>query len=265
MDFNLLKKPNQYIIITLVSLAYILYGSGNVGIFKRFLPRLIIILVLCVISSVGIITEKTVSVNSDTVVNRQIIILDAGHGGFDGGAVSDDGTVEKNINLNISLKLAQMLKLNGFDVVMTREEDVATDTVDSEKIALRKKSDLENRLLLMEKYPQAVYISVHLNKFTTTAASGAQVFYTKNFEEAARLGLCVQQNIASLLQPTNKRVIKQGTSATYLLHNAKVPAIIVECGFLSNTAELKKLKDTEYQSQMAFAILCGVLKYYETE
>jgi len=234
-----------------------------VNFLKRISPQLIILLVLCLISSVGIITEKVISSSSSSVVNQKTIIIDAGHGGFDGGAVAADGTVEKDINLNISSKLEKMLKLYGFNVVMTRTEDIGTDDINSDKVASRKKSDLQNRLLLMKKYPDSIYVSVHLNKFTTTAASGAQVFYTKNYEEARVLGQSIQESIVNTLEPTNQRVIKQGTSATYLLHNAKVPAVIVECGFLSNKNDLKKLKNDEYRSQMAFAILGGILKYYE--
>lgn len=232
------------------------------GVFKRFLPRFIIVLVLCIISSVGIIREKTVQTGSQKILKCQTIIIDAGHGGFDGGAVALDGTSEKDINLNISLTLANMLKVSGYNVVLTRNEDTSTDSIDSDKIASRKKSDLKNRLSLMEKYPNSYYVSIHLNKFTTTAASGAQVFYSKNFDESKEIALCVQKSIVSMLQPTNKRVIKQGTSATYLLHNAKVPAIIVECGFLSNSAELLKLKDEDYQNQMSFAIFGGIIDYF---
>ncbi len=189
-------------------------------------------------------------------------MANASHGGFDGGAVASDGTVEKDINLNISKKLAKMLSLGGYDIIMTRNEDIGTDDTDSTVIAQRKKSDLRNRLALMEKYPDAIYISVHLNKFTTSAASGAQVFYSKNFEESAVLGQCIQNSVVKLLQPQNDRVIKQGTSSTFLLHNAKIPAIIIECGFLSNQNELSKLKNEDYQSQMAFAIAGGVIEYY---
>ena len=244
--------------------AYIIldmYRGGILNIFKRFIPRLIIVLVMCIISAIGIFTEKNLTANKEISQNRKIVIIDAGHGGFDGGAVADDGTVEKDINLKISHKLSTMLQFSGIDVIMTRTEDIGTDNTDSKIIANRKKSDLQNRLALMEKYPQALYISVHLNKFTTSAASGTQVFYTKNFPEASKLGQSVQDSVVKMLQPENKRVIKQGTSGTFLLHNAKIPAIIIECGFISNYNELIKLKKEEYQSQIAFAIMGGVLDY----
>lgn len=192
--------------------------------------------------------------------SRPTIIIDAGHGGFDGGAVASDGTVEKDINLSIAKKLCDMLNFNGYEVIMTRTEDIGTDSVDG-SIASRKKSDLKNRLELMNKHSDSIYVSIHLNKFTTSAANGTQVFYSDNFDESIELGNCIQKSVVEKLQPDNKRVIKKGTPSTYILHNAKVPAVIVECGFLSNDTELKKLKDTEYQSQMAFAILGGILEF----
>lgn len=147
---------------------------------------------------------------------------------------------------------------------MTRTEDIGTEDDQSEAIAKRKKSDLSNRLQLMKDNPDAIFVSVHLNKFTTSAANGAQVFYTKNYDEAYKLALSVQSTIKNLIQPENPRVVKQGTSSTYLLKNATVPAVIVECGFLSNPAELEKLKNEDYQSQMAFAIACGIIDFLET-
>lgn len=104
-------------------------------------------------------------------------------------------------------------------------------------------------------------MSIHLNKFTTSAANGAQVFYTKNYKEAFDLAQSLQQSIKTLIQPENNRVVKQGTSSTFLLKNAAVPAVIVECGFLSNSVELEKLKNEDYQSKMAFAVVCGITDY----
>lgn len=193
---------------------------------------------------------------------RQVIILDAGHGGFDGGAVATDGTVEKDINLKIALTLKEFLEQGGFEVLMTRESDVSTDDVETDKIATRKKSDLKNRLGLMRDNPQAVFVSIHLNKFTTSAANGSQVFYGAERKESKVLGDCIQKSIVRLLQPENTRVNKQATSSTYLLYNATVPAVLVECGFLSNSAELKRLKDEEYQKKMAFSIFCGITSFY---
>ena len=229
--------------------------------FKRFLPQLVVILTLCIMSGVGIIHEKIAPTSASAAPTRKVII-DAGHGGFDGGAVAPDGTVEKDINLEISKRLCAFLKLQGFEVLMTRTEDLGTEDSSDAAIQSRKKSDLQNRLKMMSDNPDALYVSIHLNKFTTSAANGAQVFYTKNFDEARVLGDCIQQSIVYFLQPENSRVIKQGTSSTYLLKNAKVPAVIVECGFLSNKTELARLKTQEYQSQMAFSIAAGICDFY---
>ena len=183
--------------------------------FKRFLPQLVVILTLCIMSGVGIIHEKIAPTSASASPTRKVII-DAGHGGFDGGAVAPDGTVEKDINLEISKRLCAFLKLQGFEVLMTRTEDLGTEDSSDAAIQSRKKSDLQNRLKMMSDNPDALYVSIHLNKFTTSAANGAQVFYTKNFDEARVLGDCIQQSIVYFLQPENSRVIKQGTSSTYL-------------------------------------------------
>ncbi len=230
---------------------------------RRVAPQLAVLGVICLIASAGYVKQAIVPANAG-VTNVKKIIIDAGHGGFDGGAVAKDGTVEKDINLQISLKVSQMLKYSGYEVIMTRDDDTGTEDDESATIISRKKSDLSNRLSLMKNNPDAIYVSIHLNKFTTSAASGAQVFYTKNYDEARQLAESVQTSITSLIQPENTRVVKQGTSSTYLLKNATVPAVIVECGFLSNHLELERLKTQDYQSQMAFAIAYGIINFFES-
>lgn len=144
---------------------------------------------------------------------------------------------------------------------MTRTTDTGTEDSSEAAIAVRKKSDLQNRLSLMKKYPNAIYVSVHLNKFTTTSASGAQVFYSQKHDNAKILAQNIQKKMVELIQPENTRVIKRGTDSTYLLKYATIPAVIVECGFLSNSRELEKLKNTEYQKQLSFAIAAGIMDY----
>lgn len=229
---------------------------------KKSLFCLLTVFIICTVSGIGFSAAEK-SFTSAEQEQRPIIIVDAGHGGFDGGAVANDGTAEKDINLNIAVFLKGFLEQSGFEVILTRDSDRGTDDDISEKIAVRKKSDLRNRLNLMQKYPDAIFVSVHLNKFTTSAASGAQVFYSKNHSNSPRLGQCVQGSIISLLQKENTRVIKQATSSTYLLNNATIPAIIVECGFLSNAGDLALLKDEAYQRKMAFCIYSGIKEYYK--
>ncbi len=229
---------------------------------KRFTPQFVLLSIICVIATFGYIKSEVIGVGSLAEISHTIII-DAGHGGFDGGASASDGTVEKDINLNISQKLSEILRLNGYKVIMTRDSDTGTEDDTSLEIAKRKKSDMSNRLQLMMDNADAVFVSIHLNKFTTSSANGAQVFYTKNYKQAYDLANCVQNSVKKLLQPENTRAIKQGTSSTYLLKNAAVPAIIVECGFLSNDNELEKLKDNDYQLQMAIAIAGGIMDFYK--
>ncbi len=176
--------------------------------------------------------------------------------------MANDGTLEKEINLNIARNLREILEFNGFSVIMTREGDVGTDSLENANISARKRSDLNNRLKLMKRYSDAVFVSVHLNKFTTSAASGAQVFYSKKMDESMQLAESIQASFVSILQPENKRVVKQGSSSAFLLKNATIPAVIVECGFLSNHRELLLLKDEEYQKKIAFTIASGILDFY---
>ena len=232
------------------------------NLFKRFIPQIIVLSIVCIIAAFGYVKNDVIGVNA-VPLNAKTIIIDAGHGGFDGGALASDGTVEKDINLCIAQKLSAILRINGYNVIMSRETDTGTEDDESDVIAKRKKSDLSNRLQLMKDNPDAIYVSIHLNKFTTSTVNGAQVFYTKNYEQAYELANCVQTSIKTLIQPENKRVVKQGTSSTYLLKNAQVPAIIVECGFLSNKAELERLKKEDYQTQMAIAIAGGIIDFYE--
>ena len=228
---------------------------------RHFTSQIVTILMICFLVGVGVLRDIVINANADTD-RRPTVILDAGHGGFDGGAVAADGTVEKSINLNIALRLGEILRFDGWRVVMTRTEDTGTEDDPDDVIATRKKSDLNNRLKLMKEYPDAIYVSIHLNKFTSSAASGAQVFYTPNSDDARTLGEEIQKSLITLVQPENTRVAKRGTNSTYILKKATVPTVIVECGFLSNGAELKLLKDTQYQARLAFAVSAGINNYF---
>ena len=190
------------------------------------------------------------------------IILDAGHGGFDGGAVANDGTVEKDINLKITLYLYDILSNSGYNVLLTRSVDTGTEDDSKTNISSRKRSDMKNRLKLMQDNKDGIFVSIHLNKFTTSAARGSQVFYSGNDENSKLLGDSIQNSIISILQKDNSRVNKKATSSTYLLYNATIPAVLVECGFLSNKNELEMLKSEDYQKKIAFCIFCGINNYY---
>lgn len=193
------------------------------------------------------------------------IIVDAGHGGIDGGAVGADGTIEKGINLSIAKQLEQMLTSFGFEVVMTRTEDTLIGNNSAKTVRERKSSDIKQRLKITEQIPNSLLISIHQNKFTVEKYYGTQVFYSPNGEESKQLAELIQQSVVSRLQPENERAIKPSGKEIYLLYHAKIPSVMVECGFLSNRAELQKLKDADYQRQMSFSILCGILDYCQAE
>ena len=190
------------------------------------------------------------------------IIIDAGHGGFDGGAVASDGTIEKDLNLSIALKLDAVLRSMGYKTVLVRNSDTATnDPADGEKA---KVSDIKNRLKLMDKYPNSVFVSVHMNKYSTTQPHGAQVFYSKSLG-SEKLAESLQNSVATHVQTDNKRVIKPTTNDIYLLSHATVPSVIVECGFLSNPNDLNNLKLQDYQLKLAVALTYGIIDYIKSD
>ncbi len=194
-------------------------------------------------------------------VLKQTVIIDAGHGGDDGGAIGIDGTVEKDINLDIALKLEKLLKFYGFDVIMTRTDDIMTCDDGLDSLRKRKVSDIHNRFDILEKNPDAVFISIHQNKFEDNSQHGTQVFYSGNNDESKLLAESIQNSIVSVLQPDNSRVVKKSGSGIYLLYHAKLPAVLVECGFISNPAEVKKLNDENYRMKIAILIADGLIKY----
>ena len=218
---------------------------------------------MSVIISSSIIMTKLDSINTVATfndLNTPIIIIDAGHGNFDGGAVANDGTVEKDINLKVALNLAEICRTNGLPILMVRKDDSSLEDDENGTIRQRKNSDLHNRSLLMQKYDNSIYVSIHMNKFSDSSVHGAQVFYSSKYENAKLLAKHIQDAV-KYVQEDNNRVIKEGTRDTYLLHNAKCPAVIVECGFLSNPIDLENLKQDNYRSKLAFCIYLGILKY----
>ncbi len=230
------------------------------GNFKAVMPFFVFLLILCLASG-HYLGEKRYLATKTKTFNDQRIIIDAGHGGFDGGAVALDGTAEKDINLLIAKKLEKLLCFYGFNVVMTRDTDQSTEDL-SGNIRLKKKSDMRNRLALMNENADAIFVSIHLNKYTTSDVSGAQVFYSPNNGKSEDLARCIQKSISENLQKENNRVVKKANSSTYLLYNAKIPAVIAECGFISNTKELENLKNDDYQTKTALCILNGILDYF---
>lgn len=195
------------------------------------------------------------------VSGHPTILIDAGHGGVDGGTVAKDGTVEKGINLEIALKLEAVFRMMGFDTVMTRREDISIHDESAKTIRAQKISDLHNRLKLINETPDCLFISIHQNSYPYPNNTGTQVFYSPNNPESEALAASIQQSVIHLIQPKNTRKIKKSGTEIYLLYQAKTPAVMVECGFMSNTQETEKLRNEAYQSELALSIFYGVLNY----
>ena len=193
-----------------------------------------------------------------------VIILDAGHGGMDSGAVGVNGCVEKELNLSLSKDLAALLRLAGYTVIETRTDDSMLGEAEAQK-GHRKQADLEGRLALAEQYPNGVLISIHMNTFPTADCKGVQVWYSQNNVASKEWAEAMQGRVKQALQPENNRKIKAATSSIYLLRHASVPAVLVECGFLSTPTECERLCDTVYQQKLAltlFDALCENLSAY---
>ena len=203
--------------------------------------------------------DEALSVSAENFV-QPVIVIDAGHGGEDGGA-SANGLLEKDINLSIALKLRDILTAGGYKTVMVREEYVSVYDSAEGTVRQRKVSDLKNRVEMINESKNNILVSIHQNKFEQSKYFGTQIFYSKNNAKSAVLAEELRKSVTGLLQPDNKRELKQADSSIYILDKAEVPAVIVECGFLSNEEEAKKLADADYQQKMAFAIYSGILGY----
>ncbi len=230
---------------------------------KKSLIALFIAFAVCV-TSILICKIQYSTVNS--VINHQlpVIIIDAGHGGEDGGAIGIDGTYEKEINLQISLKVNDILSIFGYETHLIRITDTSVHTV-GESIRERKISDIHNRADTMNLYENCIYLSIHQNKYSDSRIWGAQTFYSGNLDESKEIAQFIQNAVSSQLQPDNKRQIKKSGTDIYVLYNATKPAVMVECGFVSNQNELNQLKDNTYQNNMALSITTGIINYNISE
>lgn len=195
------------------------------------------------------------------VTTDEIIVLDAGHGGSDGGAVSADGTPEDDINLAIVLRLRDLFALMGRQTVLTRTGENSLANPDSATLRQEKVSDTKNRVALINSVSNGHLISIHQNTLPGhPSVHGAQVFYGKVTDSDARAA-AVQQALNSVVNVGNEKTAKPIGSDIYIMAHANCPAILVECGFLSNSAETRLLLSPEYQTKLAAAICCGYLQY----
>ena len=222
----------------------------------KVISALLIIVMLASVVARGIDTSAT-EISSTP---ERVIVIDAGHGGEDPGAIGVDGAYEKDLNLSIAMTLGEELKNRGYTVVYTRTEDKMLYLPEENIKGMRKISDLKNRCKITAEYENCIMISIHMNSYGASKYSGLQVYYANQNEGSKMLANKIQTAVRNDVQPSNHRQIKNG-SALYLLENASGTPVLIECGFLSNADECQKLSQKEYQKQLSFAIICGIIEY----
>ncbi len=195
---------------------------------------------------------------------EKIIIIDAGHGGEDCGAIGVTGVLEKDLNLAIANELGELFRKAGYAVVYTRTQDKLLYEEHENIKGIRKISDLKNRCKIAAEYPNALFVSIHMNSFSNAKYSGLQVYYSPESDESRSLASSVQESVKNSLQTENERKIKKG-EGMYVLENVDNSAILIECGFLTNPSECKKLSEKEYQKSLSFSIFCGIIEYIENK
>ena len=187
------------------------------------------------------------------------MVIDPGHGGEDGGAVSADGQPESQINLAIACSLDQLMGFYGVPAVMTRTEDVSIHDADAQTLREKKVSDLSNRVKLVNDTAGSILLSIHQNSLPGSKVRGAQVFYN-TVEPAQQMAVSVQQALNSAVNQGHGKNAKQMEDSIYLMKNIRRPRILVECGFLSNPAEAELLQTDDHQRRLSAAIVSGYLQ-----
>ena len=226
--------------------------------------KYIIISVAVIITSLLILKVRNASadVMEYMPVANKIIVLDAGHGGIDPGAMNKDNTIlEKDVNLEITKKLRDLLESSGATVIMTREKDVSLYQEDGNKTIRQKYNEnLKNRKKIIDESNADIIVSIHLNAFEQSKYSGAQTFYPKGKDDGKELAQFIQDELKRVVDKENNRKIKPRDDI-YLLKNTNMPSVLIECGFLSNEKESQLLADSKYQDKIAWAIYVGIQKY----
>ena len=189
-----------------------------------------------------------------------VLVIDPGHGGADGGAVAADGTLESDINLDIALRLEALCRFWGVDAVLTRSGDDIDYPAQADTIARKKVADQHARLALINGTPGAVLLSIHQNKYPAASPHGIQVFYGSVAGSDQLAGL-TQGNLTGQLCPDNRRVAAPADKSIFLMKNAQCPAVLVECGFLSNPDELLALQSDTYRTKLSVVLLGSYLQY----
>lgn len=216
-----------------------------------------------IVVSIMEVRNSSEDVMKITPITNKTIIIDAGHGGIDPGAMNKDQTIlEKDVNLKIATKVKELIEASGAVVILTRNDDTSLYTEEDGKTIRQKYNEnLKNRKKIIEESSADMFVSIHLNAFPQVKYYGAQTFYPYGKEDDKKLAKSIQGELKRVVDKTNNRVIKPRDDI-YLLKDNEIPSTLIECGFLSNEKEAKLLNDEKYQEEIAWSIYVGIQKYY---
>ncbi|MDR1773708.1 MAG: N-acetylmuramoyl-L-alanine amidase CwlD [Clostridioides sp.] len=232
-------------------------------VYKHYIKYIVGMLAVIAIGFVLIvqIRNRSEETMKYTPVTNKTVILDAGHGGIDPGAMNKDQTIlEKEVNLSITMKLRELIESSGGLVILTREDDSSLYEEGDKTIRQKYQENLNNRKKIIKESAADMFVSIHLNAFAQSQYFGAQTFYPEGKDDSKKLAKYVQDELKRVVDKTNNRVIKSKDDM-YLLKDNEIPSMLIECGFLSNEKESKLLNDEEYQEKIAWAIFVGIQKY----
>lgn len=218
---------------------------------NRLLPVYLLVITGVICGAIFASDAVTAMVENAPMKNRTIIVVDAGHGGIDGGATSCTGVLESQLNLEIAQRLNDFLHFLGYETIMIRSSDTSIYKEGS-TIAQQKLSDLKERVRIVNETDHAVLISIHQNTYPDQKYSGAQVFYAED-EISRRLAESLQAELKTTLDPNNSRKAKPA-SGIYLMQRIQRPGVLIECGFISNLQEERALRDEQYQKRLISVI-----------
>lgn len=228
---------------------------------RLILMGTILCLSLTAVSLKSTFTKQNAVATMSLPVSNKVIIVDAGHGVPDEGAESSNGISEAKINLNIALKLQSLLEQSGAKVILTRSDENAIYDIDSKTLKQKKISDLKNRVKIGNETSADIFVSIHLNKIPQQQYSGWQTFFKSSDEKSIKLAKSIQNNLNEAIQKENDRVALK-LDSVYIIKKVEIPISIVECGFLSNPEEEKRLLDDNYQDRLAWGIYSGIMDYF---
>ena len=230
------------------------------------LLALLLFLPLCLLALLLLRTPTETSAKDllgGTEGTDRVILLDPGHGGEDAGAIAASGALEKDLNLQTALLLRDLLVAMGREVRLTRSTDVLLYDPQSDYVGHKKEQDLATRLRMAQETPDALFVSIHMNAYPESRYRGLQVWYSPNDPVSALYALGVQEKIRTHLQPENTRRVKRADGGIYLMEHVTSPALLIECGFLSNPEEAASLCDPAYRQQLALLIALSLVECTE--